>query len=101
MVTGSLPFDILFFCAGIWAKRNNWLPTIFNLPAGQVTYLWTVNILIMGTYLASLCYLYFGVDNSGLLPSKNGEVPDEGSTYFYIFGPLIVIMCGVFVFTFS
>ena len=35
---GSLPFDVIFFSAGVIAKRNNWLQTISEMKACQLIY---------------------------------------------------------------
>merc|ERR1719208_563939 len=52
MAPGSLPFDILFFCAGVWARRNNWLPAIFNLSNSQIAHVYSVTAVVIAIFFA-------------------------------------------------
>eukprot|EP01083_Nonionella_stella_P068276 181184_1 len=68
---GSLPFDIVFFTAGVIAKRNKWLTALTQLPSSSVLMIRMMAVLCVFVWIGCWTALY--VLDTGFLIPKKGE----------------------------
>ena len=98
---GSLPFNILYFIAGIVARNNQWLTE--NLPqlkASTVVSARILTVICFLIWLSLFTYFYIIDFGNGLLPKKGAsECADDNDNDMdmnvYIFA---LIMCGIAIF---
>lgn len=90
---GSLPFDAVFFAAGIAARRNGWL--VDPLPASDVKAARAIAFVFIGSLF--MCLVSISRSGAGLaLLNTNAcdDAPDRGATALALLPLLVIAVTG-------
>eukprot|EP01084_Bolivina_argentea_P090792 163524_1 len=95
---GSLPFNIVFFMAGVIGKRNEWLSLNSPMLTDNIIIIRVITIICVLILSGFWIYLYIINIGYGLLPDKNESESDCSDVSYNYNITMVGAMIGLYVF---